>query len=91
MTIKRKIDANGAITDTITLTDEENHALDNAHAIVAARYKELGLEQDAWEKEHLEYALLGLLRYEGIEAMLYWAKTAIIRKKAGSVACRGYS
>lgn len=91
MTIKRKIEANGAITDTIKLTDEENHAIDNAHAIVAARYKELGLEQEAWEKEHLEYALLGILRYEGIAAMLHWAKTAIISSKASGIASRGYS
>ncbi len=89
MTIERRIEENGAITDVITLTDEENKSLAHAHAIVEARYKELGLEQGLWEKEHLEYALRGLLRFEGVEAMLSWAKTAIIRKGKSSTP-RGY-
>lgn len=80
MTIVRRIEENGAVTDVITITDEENAAIDQAHDIVAERYKQLGLVQSQWEKEHLEYALQGLLRFEGIEGMLNWARTAKISK-----------
>lgn len=47
MKIERKIEENGGITDVITLTEEENNAIDEAHKIVAERYKKLGLEQTA--------------------------------------------
>lgn len=89
MQIKRIVDENGAITDVITLTAEENAAIDQAHAIVADRYKELGLEQTTWEKEHLEYALQGRLRFDGIEGMLNWARTAKISIRKSSTP-RGY-
>lgn len=89
MQIKRIIEENGAITDVITLSTEENAAIDQAHAIVADRYKELGLEQTTWEKEHLEYALQGRLRFDGIEEMLNWARTAKISIRKSSTP-RGY-
>lgn len=89
MQIKRIVDQNGAITDVITLTAEENAAIDQAHAIVGDRYKELGLEQTASEKELLEYALQGRLRFDGIEEMLNWARTAKISIRKSSTP-RGY-
>lgn len=89
MTIERRAEKHGAITDIITITDEENAAIDQAHAIVAKRYKDLGLEQTAWEKEHLAYVLQGILRFEGVERMLNWASTAIISKGKSSTP-RGY-
>ena len=89
MTIVRRIEANGAVTDVITITEEENAAINQAHEIVAERYKKLGLEQSPWEKEHLEYALQGLLRFEGIDGMLNWARTAKISKGKSSTP-RGY-
>lgn len=89
MTIERKTDAKGAVTEVIKLTAEENSAINDTHLIVEARYKELGLQQTDWEKEHLEYSLQGLLRYEGIDAMLNWARTAIIRKEKDSSTPRG--
>ena len=72
-----------------TITEEENAAIDQAHEIVAERYKQLGMEQTAWEKEHLEYALQGRLRFDGIEGMLNWARTAVISKGKSSTP-RGY-
>lgn len=89
MKIERKTEENGGITDVITLTEEENNAIDEAHKIVAERYKKLGLEQTAWEKEHLEYVLQGRLRFDGIDEMLNWARTANISKGKSS-APRGY-
>jgi len=89
MTVERRVEKNGAITDIITITDDENAAIDQAHSIVAERYKSLGLEQTAWEKEHLEYAFQGILRFEGVERMLDWARTAIISKGKSSTP-RGY-
>ena len=89
MKIERKIEENGGITDVITLTEEENNAIDEAHKIVAERYKKLDLEQTAWEKEHLEYVLQGRLRFDGIEEMLNWARTANISKGKSSTP-RGY-
>ena len=89
MKIERRIEASGAITDVITITDEENAAIDQAHEIVAERYKQLGIEQSSWEKEHLEYALQGRLRFDGIEGMLNWARTATISTGKRSTPC-GY-
>ena len=89
MTVERKADENGAVAEIIIMTDEENVAIDRAHEIVAERYKQLGMEQTAWDKEHLEYALQGKLRFDGIEEMLRWAKTAAISKRKGSTP-RGY-
>lgn len=89
MTVERNADKNCAVTEIIIMTDEENAAIDRAQEIVAERYKQLGLEQTAWEKEHLKYALQGKLRFDGIEEMLRWAKTAMIGKRKGSIP-RGY-
>lgn len=50
MTVERKADENGAVAEIIIMTDEENAAIDRAQEIVAERYKQLGLEQIAWEK-----------------------------------------
>ena len=83
MKIERRVEENGAITDVITITEEENAAIDQAHEIVAERYKQMGLEQTSWEKEHLEYALQGRLRFDGIEGMLNWARTAVISNRVG--------
>lgn len=83
MKIERRVEENGAITDVITITEEENAAIDQAHEIVAERYKQMGLEQTAWEKEHLEYALQGRLRFDGVEGMLNWARTAVISNRVG--------
>lgn len=89
MTVVRNADKNCAVTEIIIMTDEENAAIDRAQEIVAERYKQLGLEQIAWDKEHLEYALQGKLRFDGVEEMLRWAKTAAISKRKGSTP-RGY-
>ena len=50
MTVERRIEDNGAITDIITLTPEENNAMDEAHEIVSKRYAEMELELTDWEK-----------------------------------------
>lgn len=89
MTVERKADENGAVTEIIVMTKEENAAIDRAHKIVVERYKQLGMEQTAWEKEHLEYALQGKLCFDGVEEMLRWASTAAIIKGKGST-LRGY-
>ena len=80
MTVERRIEENGAITDIITLTPEENNTIDEAHKIVSNRYSEMGLEQTNWEKKMLEYTFQGMIRFEGVEAMLNYARTAIISK-----------
>lgn len=89
MTVERRIEENGAITDIITLTSEENNAMDEAHEIVSKRYAEMGLEQTDWEKKMLEYTFQGTIRFEGAEAMLNYARTAII-SKGEKAAPRGY-
>ena len=89
MTVERKADENGAVTEIIVMTKEENAAIGRAHKIVAERYKQLGMEQTAWEKEHLKCALQGKLRFDGVEEMLRWANTAATIKGKGST-LRGY-
>lgn len=89
MTVERRIEDNGAITDIITLTPEENNAMDEAHEIVSKRYAEMELEQTDWEKKMLEYTFQGIIRFEGVEAMLNYARTAII-SKGEKAAPRGY-
>ena len=89
MTVERRIEDNGAITDIITLTPEENNAMDEAHEIVSKRYAEMELEQTDWEKKMLEYTFQGIIRFEGVESMLNYARTAII-SKGEKAATRGY-
>ena len=89
MNIERKVDGNGAITDIITLTNEESDAIDRAHEIVSERFRKLGIEMTPWEKEHLGYALQGRLRFDGVEGMLAWARTATIVEGRKRLA-RGY-
>lgn len=43
MTVERKADENGAVTEIIVMTKEENAAIGRAHKIVAERYKQLGM------------------------------------------------
>ena len=89
MTVERRIEENGAIIDIITLTPKENNTIDEAHKIVSNRYSEMGLEQTNWEKKMLEYTFQGIIRFEGVEAMLNYARTAII-SKGKKEAPRGY-
>lgn len=89
MNIERRIDGNGAITDIITLTNEESAAIDRAHEIVSERFRKLGIEMTPWEKEHLEYALLGRIRFDGVEGMIAWARMATIAEGRERLA-RGY-
>ena len=49
----------------------------------------MGLEQTNWEKKMLEYTFQGIIRFEGVEAMLNYARTAII-SKGKKEAPRGY-
>ena len=89
MTITEVRHENGSVTKKIVLSIDENDALEKAHSIVSSRYQALGITQSAWEKEHLEYSLLGILRFEGISNMLTWAKTAKITSGKHQLA-RGY-
>lgn len=89
MTVERRIEENGGITDIITLTPEENSAMDEAHEIVSKRYAEMGLEQTDWEKRMLECVFQGIIRFEGVEALLNYARIAIISKGKKEVP-RGY-
>lgn len=63
--------------------------MDEAHEIVSKRYAEMELEQTDWEKKMLEYTFQGIIRFEGVEAMLNYARTAII-SKGEKAATRGY-
>lgn len=47
MTVERKVDENGAITEIITLTEEEKAAVNTAREIVSERYKQLG-KKNIW-------------------------------------------
>ena len=51
MTVERKIDENGAVTEIITLTEEEKAAVNTAREIVSERYKQLGTEQTALKSQ----------------------------------------
>lgn len=69
-------DAQGRTTEKIHLTEEENKAVDMAHEIVAERGKQLGIAWTKEDVEHHEFMFLGILRYEGIEKLLNFARTA---------------
>lgn len=91
MFIKRIVDpVTGATGDVVTFTAEEESALEEAKDIVAARYRELGLDQDQWSEQQLGYMLWGILRFEGIEKMLEWARTAKI-SQGKQILPRGYA
>ena len=89
MKIERKIDELGRTTDAIRLEAEEEKALDLAHSIVAERSNAAGIVFDTADKEYHEWMFLGILRFEGVEALLTFARTAEIgRPKRQRI--RGY-
>ena len=80
MTIERKVDELGRITDVIRLSEEENNAVNLAHSIIAERSATEGISFTTADKEHHGYMFLGILRYEGIDALLNFARTAEFKK-----------
>ena len=86
MTIERSIDnKTGATKDRITLTPEENAAMDTAHEIIKARAE---AENASYVEELVEWWLLRHLRCDGIEKMLEAARTTPFRKEEPML--RGY-
>lgn len=78
MTIERHISPGaGAITDSVHLTVEENDTLDKAQEIIRNRAER---EKVSLNKDAVKWSLLGVLRAEGIEAMLKYARNAKIQR-----------
>lgn len=84
MKITREIDCNGAIHDIIELTTEENDAIDQCHEILRARFEERGEPYGRRQKEVCEWWLQGIIRYEGMEKMISFAKNAPFHEKGSS-------
>lgn len=90
MKIERVVDEKGRVTDKIFLNEEENKAIDEAHSIVEERCKAQGAAFSREDKEFLEWNFLGILRFEGIEALLNFARTAKIQKTSKNSLRGGY-
>ena len=69
-------------TTQFELTAEEIVAINEAMLIVEQRSKEEG---GCYDKQMLEWRLYGLLRENGTEKMIKWAKEAPFREKSPSV------
>lgn len=79
MKIERNVDMKTGVTkDRVTLTPEEDAAMETAHEIIKAR---AAAEKAAYDEEKVEWCLLGLLRAEGVEKMLERAKTAPFQRR----------
>ena len=86
MTVERTVDKKtGATKVRITMTPEENAAMDNAHEIIKTR---AAAENAAYIEEAVEWWLLRQLRADGIEKMLEMAKITPFARKQPSI--RGY-
>lgn len=92
MEITTTYDANGARTDTIKLTDEEQKAVNDAVEIIKSRCVEAGYPEDYknWDEE--QWRLLGIMRSGcSIEAIMKFAKTAEILPFKKERLRRGYA
>lgn len=90
MKIDRTIDDLGRITDTVAWDAEEIDALDKAHSIVSDRLKEKNIEQTIWEKKHTEFLFQGILRFDGIAALLHFAEAAELASRKRRTQYVGY-
>lgn len=78
--IKKRIGKQGETYIAVIFDDEEKKALATAHQIVKKRFEEEGLEllpKTVWQIDNI---FRGILRFEGIEELLKYAKTARISK-----------
>ena len=78
--VKKEIGKLGETYITVIFNDAEKEALTTAHEIVMKRFAEENLEllPDAVQK--IDNIFQGMLRFEGIDALLEYAKTAKILK-----------
>lgn len=73
MTIERIVRDDGGITEKVTYTPEELAALDQAETLIAERAMR---ENGVYDSQYHSWWLQGILRREGLEGMLHWARTA---------------
>lgn len=59
----------------------EIEALDKCHSILEGRFNEAGITYDKTQKERCEWWLLGILRFDGLEKMMWMAKNAPFKQR----------
>lgn len=91
MKIKTIYETNGARTDFIELSSEENKAIDDAITIIKNRCIEAGYPKDYENWNDEQFRLLGILRSDGIDEVLNFARTAQITPYKIPQIIRGYS
>lgn len=91
MKIKTFYETNGARTDFIELSSEENKAIDDAIIIIKNRCIETGYPKDYKNWNDEQFRLLGILRVNGVDEVLNFAKTAEITPYKTPQILRGYS
>lgn len=92
MKITTTYDNNGARTDKIDLTAEEEKAITAAVEIIKNRCIEAGYPKDYKDWDNERWRLLGIMRFEsGINAVLKFANTAEISPYNTKKESRGYA
>ena len=92
MEIKTTYSADGARTDIIKFSSEENKAIDDAIMIIKNRCIEAGYPDDYKNWDDERFRLLGIMRFEGgVDAVLRFANTAEILPYKPNNAIRAYA
>lgn len=91
MKIKTTYAPNGARTDFIELSSEENKAIDDAIMIIKNRCIEAGYPEDYKNWDDEQWRLLGIMQREGMDAIKIFANTAEILPYNPKKLLRAYS
>ena len=78
--VKTRIGDKGETYYTVIFSEEEKEALKSAHEIVKKRFEDEGLqltERTVWQ---IDSIFQGIVRFDGIDELMKYAKTARISK-----------
>lgn len=78
--VKTRVGNKGETYYTVIFSEEEKEALKSAHEIVEKRFVEEGLELTERIVRQIDSIFQGILRFDGIEELIKYAKTAKISK-----------
>ena len=88
--VTRETGKNGETYVSVKFNKEENEALTQAQEILRQRFAEEGLISSKYDERLIRASFEGVLRFEGIDALLNYARTAKISRQKKIIA-KGYA
>lgn len=78
MVLTLEVDQNGATIENVTLSDEEELAIEEAHEIVSRRCAEAGVKYAEDQRRLMYWCFMGALRIGGVNELMRYAREAKI-------------